>query len=85
MTVTKVERLRVNVIADVLELSQPASIWENFLPSIKVPSHPTLLTSVTTAPSNSPRKGYSHRRRIKSKWKCTPLQAQSNIRHTLSV
>ena len=35
MAVIKVERLRVNVIADVLELPKPVSIWENFLPSPK--------------------------------------------------
>ena len=33
--VTKVERLRVNVIADVLALDKPVSNWEDFLPSQK--------------------------------------------------
>jgi hypothetical protein len=33
--VIKVERLRVNVIADVLALEKPVSMWENFLPSKK--------------------------------------------------
>jgi Zn-dependent M16 (insulinase) family peptidase len=31
--VIKVERLRVNVVADVLTLTSPVSVWENFLPS----------------------------------------------------
>jgi len=35
IAVIKVERLRVNVIADVFELPKPISIWENFLPSTK--------------------------------------------------
>jgi Zn-dependent M16 (insulinase) family peptidase len=34
--VIKVERLRVNVIADVFALSKPVSVWEDFLPSKKV-------------------------------------------------
>jgi len=36
MKVTKVERLRINIIADVLTLNKPVSAWENFLPSPKV-------------------------------------------------
>jgi Zn-dependent M16 (insulinase) family peptidase len=33
IAVIKVERLRVNVIADVLTLPEPVSVWENFVPS----------------------------------------------------
>lgn len=55
--VIKVERIRVNVIADVLELGKPVSIWENFLPSTKVLTYSTLLISATTPPSDPPRKG----------------------------
>jgi len=36
MKVIKVERLRINIIADVLTLNKPVSAWENFLPSVKV-------------------------------------------------
>jgi Zn-dependent M16 (insulinase) family peptidase len=38
-SVTKVDRLRVNVIADVLSLPQPVSIWEAFLPTPDLQSH----------------------------------------------
>ena len=34
--VIKVERLRINVIADVLSLPKPVSVWENFIPSKQV-------------------------------------------------
>jgi Zn-dependent M16 (insulinase) family peptidase len=36
IVVTKVERLRVNVIADVLTLEHPVSVWNDFLPPQKV-------------------------------------------------
>lgn len=36
MIVIKVERVRVNVVADVLSLPKPVSVWENFLPSKQV-------------------------------------------------
>jgi Zn-dependent M16 (insulinase) family peptidase len=35
-TVTRIERLRVNVIADVFALSKPVSVWDDFLPAQKV-------------------------------------------------
>lgn len=40
--VIKVERVRINVIADVLSLPKPVSVWENFLPSKDVLSLPAL-------------------------------------------
>jgi hypothetical protein len=36
--VIKSERIRVNVIADVLALDHPVSVWESFLPVAKVSS-----------------------------------------------
>ena len=44
--VIKVGRLRINVIADVLSLPRPVSVWENFIPSKQVPA--TLLSSFLT-------------------------------------
>lgn len=58
--VIKVERMRVNVIADVLGLGKPVSIWENFLPSTKVLTYPTLLISATTPRSDPSRKGHPY-------------------------
>ena len=54
MAVIKVERLRVNVIADVLTLSKPVSVWDNLLPTQQVyPSSPTLTIAKTTSPNSS--------------------------------
>jgi Zn-dependent M16 (insulinase) family peptidase len=38
MLVIKVDRVRINVIADVHSLPKPVSVWENFLPSKDVTS-----------------------------------------------
>jgi hypothetical protein len=32
MTVNRIERLRINVIADVYSLEDPSSVWETFIP-----------------------------------------------------
>jgi hypothetical protein len=52
--VIRVGRLRVSVIADVLELDKPVSAWENFLPTPKPEKLlPILLEKDTLTPEGS--------------------------------